>query len=81
MKRFKLAFSNRSYARLSSRAFTLIVGMSLEDRAWMADWLDFGSGLPAGADTNVQMLINHDLYPFGVIRKSIGSGILERCPR
>jgi prepilin-type N-terminal cleavage/methylation domain-containing protein/prepilin-type processing-associated H-X9-DG protein len=41
------------------------VGMSLADRAWVAGWMDFGTGQPAGADTNVQMLINHDLYPFG----------------
>src|SRR5579859_3551072 len=41
------------------------VGMSLPDRAWVAGWLDFGTGQPAGADTNVLMLVNHDAYPYG----------------
>ena len=41
------------------------VGQSLGNEAWVAGWLDFGTGQPAGADTNVQMLVNHDLYPYG----------------
>jgi prepilin-type N-terminal cleavage/methylation domain-containing protein/prepilin-type processing-associated H-X9-DG protein len=41
------------------------VGTALGQEAWVAGWLDFATGNPGGADTNVQMLINHDLYPYG----------------
>jgi prepilin-type N-terminal cleavage/methylation domain-containing protein/prepilin-type processing-associated H-X9-DG protein len=41
------------------------VGTAFGQEAWVAGWLDFGTGNPAGADTNVQMLINHDLYTYG----------------
>jgi len=42
-----------------------LVGTDAPDRAWVAGWLDFGTGQPAGANTNVQMLVNHDAYPYG----------------
>ncbi len=41
------------------------VGQALMQEAWVAGWLDFATGNPNGADTNVQMLVNHDLYPYG----------------
>jgi prepilin-type N-terminal cleavage/methylation domain-containing protein/prepilin-type processing-associated H-X9-DG protein len=40
-------------------------GQTATSPAWVAGWLDFGSGLPTGADTNVLMLINHDAFPYG----------------
>jgi prepilin-type N-terminal cleavage/methylation domain-containing protein len=40
-------------------------GQTAGTAAWVAGWLDFGSGQPSGANTNVQMLVNHDAYPYG----------------
>jgi len=57
------------------------VGMSLDDRAWVAGWLDFGTGQPAGADTNVLMLINHDAFPFGAwLGPYIKNPAAFKCP-
>jgi prepilin-type N-terminal cleavage/methylation domain-containing protein/prepilin-type processing-associated H-X9-DG protein len=41
------------------------VGTAFGQEAWVAGWLDTATGNPAGANTNVQMLVNHDLYPYG----------------
>jgi prepilin-type N-terminal cleavage/methylation domain-containing protein len=41
------------------------VGQDAADAAWVAGWLDFGTGQPSGADTNILMLINHDMFPYG----------------
>jgi prepilin-type N-terminal cleavage/methylation domain-containing protein/prepilin-type processing-associated H-X9-DG protein len=41
------------------------VGQSFGNEAWVAGWLDFNSGTPNGADTNILMLVNHDVYPYG----------------
>jgi prepilin-type N-terminal cleavage/methylation domain-containing protein/prepilin-type processing-associated H-X9-DG protein len=40
-------------------------GETAQTAAWVAGWMDFTGGQPIGADTNVQMLINHDAYPYG----------------
>jgi prepilin-type N-terminal cleavage/methylation domain-containing protein len=43
-------------------------GQSFGNEAWVAGWLQLepgGTGLAAGADTNVQMLVDHNLYPYG----------------
>jgi len=57
------------------------VGMSLADRAWVAGWLDNGTGQPAGANTNVQMLINHDLYQYGAwLGPYIKNPVAFKCP-
>jgi len=40
-------------------------GQTAGTAAWVAGWLDFTGGQPNGADTNVLMLINHDLFPYG----------------
>jgi prepilin-type N-terminal cleavage/methylation domain-containing protein len=40
-------------------------GQTAGTAAWVAGWLDFGTGQPAGSNTNVQMLVNHDAYPYG----------------
>jgi prepilin-type N-terminal cleavage/methylation domain-containing protein/prepilin-type processing-associated H-X9-DG protein len=44
------------------------VGQSLGNEAWVAGWLQLqsqGTGQPAGADTNTQMLIDHNVWPYG----------------
>lgn len=57
------------------------VGMGAADRAWVAGWLDFGTGMPAGADTNVAMLVNHDAYPFGAwLGPYIKNPAAFKCP-
>lgn len=57
------------------------VGMALADRAWVAGWLDFGTGQPVGANTNTQMLINHDLYPYGAwLGPYIKNPAAFKCP-
>jgi prepilin-type N-terminal cleavage/methylation domain-containing protein len=40
-------------------------GETAQTAAWVAGWLDFGTGQPAGANTNIAMLVNHDAYPYG----------------
>ena len=40
-------------------------GETASAAAWVAGWLDFTGGQPAGANTNVLMLVNHDRYPYG----------------
>jgi len=41
-------------------------GQDQGNAAWAAGWLDLtGSGSPAGANTNIHMLVNKALYPFG----------------
>jgi len=40
-------------------------GQGPDTAAWVAGWLDFTGGQPNGAATNVQMLVNHDLFPYG----------------
>jgi prepilin-type N-terminal cleavage/methylation domain-containing protein/prepilin-type processing-associated H-X9-DG protein len=57
------------------------VGTALGQEAWVAGWLDFVSGNPAGADTNVQMLINHDLYTYGAyLGPYIKNPAAFKCP-
>lgn len=57
------------------------VGMAAADRAWVAGWLDFGTGIPGGADTNVAMLVNHDAYPFGAwLGPYIKNPAAFKCP-
>ncbi len=41
------------------------VGQSAADAAWAAGWLDFQTGQPAGADTNISYLIDHQSHPYG----------------
>jgi len=40
-------------------------GQTAGTAAWVAGWLDFTGGQPNGAATNIQMLVNHDLFPYG----------------
>ena len=57
------------------------VGMAEADRAWVAGWLDFATGIPSGADTNVAMLVNHDAYPFGAwLGPYIKNPAAFKCP-
>src|SRR5581483_1462139 len=57
------------------------VGLSEPDRAWVAGWMDFGTGAPAGADTNIAMLVNHDAYPFGAwLGPYIKNPAAFKCP-
>ena len=57
------------------------VGMAEADRAWVAGWLDFAVGIPTGADTNIQMLVNHDLYPYGAwLGPYIKNPAAFKCP-
>jgi prepilin-type N-terminal cleavage/methylation domain-containing protein/prepilin-type processing-associated H-X9-DG protein len=60
-----IMYSGDSNEKLVFNRDGTAVGQSLGQEAWVAGWLDFATGNPAGADTNVQMLINHDLYPYG----------------
>jgi prepilin-type N-terminal cleavage/methylation domain-containing protein/prepilin-type processing-associated H-X9-DG protein len=57
----KLVYNQAGYGGAS-------VGQSFGNEAWVAGWLQLewiGTGLPDGADTNVQMLVNHNLWPYG----------------
>jgi prepilin-type N-terminal cleavage/methylation domain-containing protein/prepilin-type processing-associated H-X9-DG protein len=56
-------------------------GQSKEYAAWVAGWMDNATGQPAGADTNVLMLINHDLYPWGAyLGPYIKNPAAFKCP-
>lgn len=56
-------------------------GETAATAAWVAGWMDFTGGQPAGAATNLQMLINHDLYPYGAyMGPYVKNFAAFRCP-
>jgi len=56
-------------------------GQMASTAAWVAGWMDFTGGQPAGAATNISMLINHDLYPYGAyLGPYIKNFASFRCP-
>ena len=57
------------------------VGQSQGNEAWVAGWLDTAAGQPYGANTNVDMLINHDKYPSGAyLGPYIKNPTAFKCP-
>jgi prepilin-type N-terminal cleavage/methylation domain-containing protein/prepilin-type processing-associated H-X9-DG protein len=57
------------------------VGQAQGNEAWVAGWLDNAAGQPYGANTNVDMLINHDKYPYGAyLGPYIKNPTAFKCP-
>ena len=56
-------------------------GQSQGNEAWVAGWLDDTTVQPYGANTNVDMLINHDKYPYGAyLGPYIRNPAAFKCP-
>ena len=57
------------------------VGLGPTDRAWVAGWLDFATGIPGGADTNISYLIDHQSNPYGAyLGPYIRNPAAFKCP-
>ena len=57
------------------------VGQAQGNEAWVSGWLDNTAGQPSGANTNVDMLINHDKYPYGAyLGPYIKNPAAFKCP-
>jgi prepilin-type N-terminal cleavage/methylation domain-containing protein/prepilin-type processing-associated H-X9-DG protein len=56
-------------------------GQAQGDESWVTGWLDNATGQPFGANTNVDMLINHDKYPYGAyLGPHIKNSAAFKCP-
>jgi prepilin-type processing-associated H-X9-DG protein len=56
-------------------------GLAVGNQAWVAGWLDWQTGQPAGADTNVAMLVNHLQYPYGAfLGPYVRDPAVFKCP-
>jgi prepilin-type N-terminal cleavage/methylation domain-containing protein/prepilin-type processing-associated H-X9-DG protein len=74
-------FAGDNNDTLAPNADGTACGQSAGNEAWVAGWLDFTGGQPPGAATNVQMLVNHDLYPYGAyLGPYVKNPSAFRCP-
>jgi prepilin-type processing-associated H-X9-DG protein len=58
-----------------------VPGLAPGNEEWVAGWLDFGTGQPSGADTNIAMLVDHVRYPYGAyLGPYLKSPSVFKCP-
>jgi prepilin-type N-terminal cleavage/methylation domain-containing protein/prepilin-type processing-associated H-X9-DG protein len=75
-------YSGDQNDRLAPNADGAQAGQALGYEAWVAGWLDLqNTGSPAGANTNVLMLINHDVYQYGAyLGPYVKNPVAFKCP-